>query len=78
MTPTRIKLRPAVTFMKYLASVTSLLFIPKILIWNKITFRLTNSLNLAEPEVNELTKTIPPKKTTTTTTTNNIPFLSHL
>ena len=77
MTPNRIKLRRAVTFMKYLASVTSLLFLPKILIWNKITFRLTNSLNLAEPEVNELTKTIPPKKTTQQQQTIFL-FLSHL
>ena len=39
MTLNRVKLGRAVTFMKYLASVISLIVLPKILIWNKITFR---------------------------------------
>ena len=33
------KLGRAVTFMKYLASVGSLMFLPKTLIWKKITFQ---------------------------------------
>ena len=53
MTRNRVKL---VTFMKYLASVVSLMFLPKTLIWVKIMFRLSNSLYLAELVVNELTK----------------------
>ena len=40
--------------MKYFASVVSLIFLPKTLIWNKITFRTSNSLNFAELEENEL------------------------
>ena len=43
-----LKLGRAVTFIKYLASVVSLTFIPKTLIWNKITFSASNSLNFAE------------------------------
>ena len=39
MTLNRVKLWRAVTFMKYRASVVSLIFLPKTLIWNKITFR---------------------------------------
>ena len=31
--------------MKYLASIVYLIFLPKILIWNKLTFRVSNSLN---------------------------------
>ena len=56
-----VKLSSAVTFMKYLASVVSLILLPKALIWNKITFRLSNSLNLAKLMVNELTKNISKK-----------------
>ena len=67
MTPNRVKLVCAVTFMKYLADVLSLIFLPKALIWNNITFRLSNLLNLAELVVNELTKSISKKIT-------NIPF----
>ena len=48
MTLNRVKLGRAVTFMKYLASVVSLIFLAKTLIWNKITFPASNSLNLAE------------------------------
>ena len=42
------KLGRAVTFMKYLASVVSLIFLPKTLIWNKITSSASNLLNFAE------------------------------
>ena len=38
MTLNRGKLRHAVTFMKYLAGVVSLIFPLKTFIWNKITF----------------------------------------
>ena len=55
--------RVQVLFMKYLTRVVSSLFLPKTLIWYKITFRLLNSLNLAELVVNELKKSIS-KKTT--------------
>ena len=58
MTLNHVKLGRAVTFMKYLASAVSLICLPKTLIWNKITFRISNSLNLAELVVNELTKSI--------------------
>ena len=34
MTLNRVKLGDAVTFMKYFASVVSLIFLPKTLIWN--------------------------------------------
>ena len=57
----------AVTFMKYLPSAVSLTFLPKTLIWNKIKFWLSNSLNHAELVVNELTKSISKKIT-------NVPF----
>ena len=63
MTLNCVKLGRAVTFVKYLASVVSLIFLPKTLIWNKITFRLSNSLNLAELVVNELTNSISKKNT---------------
>ena len=58
MTLNRVKLGRAVTFMKYSASVISLIFLAKILIWKKITFSASNSLNLAELVVNEPTKCI--------------------
>ena len=61
MTLNRVKLGRTVTFMKYLASVVSLIFLPKTLIRNKITFRLSNSLNLAELMISELTKSISKK-----------------
>ena len=57
----RVKLVHAVAFMNYLASVFSLIYLPKSLIWNKITFRLSSSLNLAELVANELTKSISKK-----------------
>ena len=47
MTLNRVKLGRAVTFIKYLASIVSLIFLPKTLIWNKITLRPSNLLNLA-------------------------------
>ena len=56
MTLNCVKLGHAVTFMKYVASIVSLVFLPKTLIGIKITFRLSNLLNLAELVVNELTK----------------------
>ena len=54
MTLNRVKLGRTVTFMKYLVNTVTLMFLPKTLIWNKITFRLSNSLNLAGLVVNEL------------------------
>ena len=53
-----VKLGRTVTFVKYLASVVSLIFLPKTLISNKITFQVLNLVNLAELVVNELTKSI--------------------
>ena len=44
--------------MKYLASVVSVIFLPKTLIWIRIKLWLLNLLNLAELVVNELTKSI--------------------
>ena len=46
MTLNRVKLSHADTFMKYFVSVVSSIFLPKTLIWNKIKFRLSNSLNV--------------------------------
>ena len=54
----RVKLRWAVTFMRYIAHVVSLIFLAKTLIWNKITFPASNLLNLAELVVNEPMKSI--------------------
>ena len=61
MTLNYVKLGRVVTFMKYLASVVSSIFLPKTLIWNKITFQLSNLLNLAELVVNEFKKSISKK-----------------
>ena len=58
MTLNRAKLGRAVTFMKYLASVVSLIILAKTLIWNKITLPALNLLNLAELVVNEPMKGI--------------------
>ena len=58
MTLNCVKLGRAVTFMKYPASVVSLIFLPKTLIWNKITFPASNSLYFAELVENELMKSI--------------------
>ena len=71
MTLNCVKLGRAVTFMKYLASVVSLMFLAKTLIWNKITFPSSNLLNLAELVVNESMKGIYKK-------ISNIPFLLDL
>ena len=62
MTLNPIKLWRAVTFMEYLASVVSLIFLSKTLNWNKITFQASNLLNLAELVVNEPMKRIYKKK----------------
>ena len=67
MTLNRVKLGSIVTFLKYLASVVSLTFLPKTLIWNKITFPASNMLSFAELVKNELMKSISKKFT-------NIPF----
>ena len=61
MAPNRVKLGRAITFMKYLTSVVSLICQPKTLIWNRILLRLSNSLNLAELVLNELPKSISKK-----------------
>ena len=53
-----VKLGRAATFMKYLASVVSLVFLAKTLIWNKVTFPASNLLNLAELVLNEPMKSI--------------------
>ena len=58
MTLNCVKLGRAVTFMKYLASVVSLIFLVKSLIWNKITFTASNLLNFAELVENELMKNV--------------------
>ena len=58
MTLNRVKLGRAVTFMKYLASIVALIFLAKALTWNKIKFRLSNLLNLAELTESKLTKSI--------------------
>ena len=58
----QVKLGRAVTFMKYLGSIVSLIFLPKTLNWNKITFPASNWLNLSELVVNELKRSISKKK----------------
>ena len=67
MALTRVKLGRTVTFIKYLASVVSLIFLARSLIWNKITFPASNLLNLPELMVNEPIKSTYKKCT-------NIPF----
>ena len=54
----RLKLGRTVTFMKYLASVVSLIFLAKNLIWNKINSSILNLMNLAEVVENEPMKSI--------------------
>ena len=44
--------------MKYLADVVSLIFLPKTLIWNKITFRISNSMKFGELMVNEFAESV--------------------
>ena len=58
MTLNRVKLGRAVTFMKYFASVVSLIFLARTLICNKITFPASNLLNLAELVENEPMKSV--------------------
>ena len=58
MTVNCLKLGRAVTFTKYLASVVSLIFLAKTLIWNKINFRSLNLMNFAELVENEPMKSI--------------------
>ena len=53
-----VKLGRAVTFMKRLASVVSLILLAKTLIWNKITFPASNLMNFAELVENEPLKSI--------------------
>ena len=66
MTLNRVKLGRAVTFMKYLTSVVSLIFIAITVIWNKITLLASNSLNLAKLVVNKPMNSIYNKKITNT------------
>ena len=58
MTLNRLKLGRSVTFMKYLASVVSLIFLVKTLIWNKINFPTSNLLNLSDMVKNEFMKSL--------------------
>ena len=58
MTLNRVKPGLAVKFMKYLANVVSLIFLPKTLVWNKITFPASNSLNFGQVVENEFMKNI--------------------
>ena len=61
MTLNRVKLGRTFIFMKHLASLVSLIFPPKTLIWNKITFPASNLLNFAELVKNQLIKCISKK-----------------
>ena len=61
MTLNRIKLGRAFDFKKYLAGISSLIFLPKTLIWEKFMFWISNSLSLVELVVNELMKSISQK-----------------
>ena len=54
----RVKLGRAIIFMKYLASVFSLIFLAETLICNEIKFLSSNMLNLAELVVNDPMKSI--------------------
>ena len=58
MTLNRVKLGRAVNFIKCLVSVVSLIFLTKTLIWKKITFPASDSLNFAELVGNEPIKSI--------------------
>ena len=61
MTLDRVKLGRTVAFMKYLVSEVSSISLPKTLIWNQITFPVSNSQNLPELVANELMKSISKK-----------------
>ena len=50
----RVKLGRAVTFMKYLASINSLTFLPKTLILTKMAFTISHSLTFSGLVANEL------------------------
>ena len=58
MTLNGVKLRLTVTFSKCLASAAYLMFLPKTLIWNKITFPASNLLNFSKLVENELVQCI--------------------
>ena len=58
MTLNRLKLGRAVSFIEYIASVVSLIFLAKTLIWNKINFPTLNLMHLAELVENEPIKSI--------------------
>ena len=58
MTLNCVKLGRAVTFMKYLASVVSLIFPAKTLIWNEITLPASDLLSFAELVEKEPLKSI--------------------
>ena len=62
ITVNRVKLRRAITFIKYLANVVFLLSLPKALSRNIIAFWLSNSLNPRELEVSEFVKSTSKKK----------------
>ena len=55
----RIKLRHAVTFMKYFTGVVPLIFLPKTLTWNIIKLLAPNLLNFPELVANELKRVSP-------------------
>ena len=61
MTRNRVKLERAVTFMKYLISVVSSIFLPETLILNKTTFPASNSLNLAKLDVTAIIRRVSQK-----------------
>ena len=67
MTLNRVKLGSVVTFIKYIASVVSLIFLALALISNKITIPAQNTLNLAQLVVNVPMNNIFKKNT-------NLPF----
>ena len=58
MTLNCVKLGRVVPFMKYLASVVSLVFLAKTLIWSKIMLPASNSFNFAELVEDESPKSI--------------------
>ena len=62
MTLNRVKPGCTVTFMKYFASVVSLMVLQKTLNWNKIMFSASILKNLAELVINEVMKSILKKK----------------
>ena len=58
MTFISVKLEDTVTFMKYLAIIVFLIFLPKTLICNKMSFSALNSLNFTELLENKFAKSI--------------------